>query len=264
MSGTDESGGTTRDDAAAQDHAAEDGERAGTAVGVADRGEFSGTPSASEDSATESDASTSDDGTEAAEKADTTETADTTGKTGTGATASDDEDDEDDDPAGTVPASSASGDDDLDDTVDDDDEDDEDAPRRPWLTIALGAVAAAAIIALAVTSLIIPGWAVKPGSPDSVAERVSTALATKNPSELEAVSCHNQQGQATNPFPPDALQIIQSARPAGPPRLELDTQAVAPMDLTLSAQGQTQNLPADIVLAVTDGDWCMAGVSQRQ
>ena len=258
MSGTDEPGETTRDDAVGRDHAAEDGERAGTAVGVTDRDDDATSPSESGGSEAGSAAGSATAGSETGSETGSDESAvgaksEVAGKA--------------DDDAGTTAsgASGATGAGDLDGPLDDDDlDDDEDAPQRPWLTIALGVVAAAAIIALVVTTLIIPGWAVKPGSPDAVAERVSTALATKNPAELEAVSCHNQQGRATNPFPPDALQIIQSARPAGPPRLELDTQAVAPMDLTLSAQGQTQSLPADIVLAVTDGDWCMAGVSQRQ
>ena len=96
------------------------------------------------------------------------------------------------------------------------------------------------------------------------ATRATTALATKNAGELDAVSCRNQQGRSTNPFPPDALPLVQTATPSGPPRLELDTQAVAPVDLVLSAPGRTQTLPADLVLAVTDGHWCMAGVSQRQ
>ena len=46
-------------------------------------------------------------------------------------------------------------------------------------------------------------------------------------------------------------------------RLELDTQARAPVDLVLSAQGQVQQLPADLVLGVSDGRWCMTGISQR-
>jgi hypothetical protein len=44
----------------------------------------------------------------------------------------------------------------------------------------------------------------------------------------------------------------------------LDTQAQAPVDLTLSAQGQTQDLPAAVVLGVTNGEWCMNGISQQQ
>ena len=113
------------------------------------------------------------------------------------------------------------------------------------------------------TALLVPGWAINPGSPDSVAEQATAALAAKDPAQLDAVSCRNQQGVPTNPFPPDALALIQQATPAGPPTLELDTQARAPVDLVLSAQGQTQQLPADIVMGVTDGQWCMAGISQR-
>lgn len=156
--------------------------------------------------------------------------------------------------------------DDTDDRVDTDDEDEDDegaASERPWALVAATAVAALAVVALAVTAFLVPGWAVKPGSPDSVAQQATAALAAKDPARLDAVSCRDQQGAPTNPFPPDALALIQQATPAGPPVLELDTQARAPVDLVLSAQGQTQQLPADLVLGVTDGQWCMAGISQR-
>jgi hypothetical protein len=144
--------------------------------------------------------------------------------------------------------------------------DDDTGARRPgWsMVVALGAVAAVAVVALAVTAFLAPGWVVNPGSPDDTATRATTALATKDAGGLDAVSCRNQQGRSTNPFPPDALPLVQTATPSGPPHLELDTQAVAPVDLVLSAPGRTQTLPADLVLAVTDGHWCMAGVSQRQ
>jgi hypothetical protein len=148
---------------------------------------------------------------------------------------------------------------------DTDDDTDTDARRPGWgLVVALGAVAAVAVVALTVTAFLAPGWVVNPGSPDDTATRATTALATKDAGGLDAVSCRNQQGRSTNPFPPDALPLVQTATPSGPPHLELDTQAVAPVDLVLSAPGRTQTLPADLVLAVTDGHWCMAGVSQRQ
>ncbi|MEJ2865610.1 hypothetical protein [Actinomycetospora flava] len=177
-------------------------------------------------------------------------------------------DDQADDRADDTPTAVADTDD-VDDTDDDlldedEDEDDEDeAPQRPWALIAATTVAALAVVALAVTALLIPGWAIRPGSPDRVAEQATAALAAKDPAQLDAVSCRNQQGASANPFPPDALGLIQQATPAGPPILELDTQARAPVDLVLSAQGQSQQLPADIVLGVTDGKWCMAGISQR-
>jgi hypothetical protein len=157
-------------------------------------------------------------------------------------------------------------DDDLTDEDDDDDDDDDDEPAgRPMgLVIALGAVAAIAVVALAVTALLYPGFLVNPGSPDDRAAQITTALATKDGAALDAASCRTPNGQPLNPLTPDALTLIQSAVPAGPAQLMLDTQARAPIDLTLSAQGQTQTLPADLVLGVTDGEWCMTGLTQRQ
>jgi hypothetical protein len=206
--------------------------------------------------------------------------------TGPGATANDDEEpddgaatdvtepgaaeeaeqSEDPEPAKDAePAAAATSTDDNTDDHDHDHDTDDGARRPGWgLVVALGVVAAAAVVALAVTAFLAPGWVVNPGSPDDTATRATTALATKDAGGLDAVSCRNQQGRSTNPFPPDALPLVQTATPSGPPHLELDTQAVAPVDLVLSAPGRTQTLPADIVLAVTDGHWCMAGVSQRQ
>jgi hypothetical protein len=63
---------------------------------------------------------------------------------------------------------------------------------------------------------------------------------------------------------PQVLQLIQATKQTGPPHLSLDTQALAPVEFTLSAQGQTQSVAADVVLAVTNGAWCMDGISQRQ
>ena len=199
------------------------------------------------------------------ESTDATESTETTDATETSVEVTD-TDEQADPPAA---AGTEADDDDVVDEVadlldDDDDDDDEDeAPERPWALIVATAVAVVAVVALAVTAFIAPGFAIRPGSPDSVATQATSALATKDPAQLDAVSCRNQQGVPTNPFPPDALALIQQAQPAGPPQLELDTQARAPVDLTLSAQGQTQNLPADIVLGVTDGRWCMTGISQR-
>ena len=153
---------------------------------------------------------------------------------------------------------------DDDDDLTDEDEDDDPAGRPMGLVVALGAVAVIAVVALAVTALLYPGFLVNPGSPDDRAAQITTALATKDGAAIDAASCRTPDGQPLNPLTPDALTLIQSAVPAGPAQLMLDTQARAPIDLTLSAQGQTQTLPADLVLGVTDGEWCMTGLTQRQ
>ena len=140
----------------------------------------------------------------------------------------------------------------------------EGAQRRPWLVIALAVVAAVAVVLLLVTALLWPGYLIKPGSPNGAAAEATSALTTKNAGQLAAVTCRDRQGAPLNPLPLQALALIQSVRATGPTVLELDTQARAPIDLTLSAQGQTQTLPADIVLGVTAGHWCMTGISERQ
>jgi hypothetical protein len=129
----------------------------------------------------------------------------------------------------------------------------------------LGLGAAAVVVVLVLAAFVWPGILAGPGKPDATAAEAAAALASKDPGRLDKVSCHGPDGKPTaQAFPPQALQLIQSARPAGPPRLTLDTQAVVPVDLTLGAEGRTQNLPADVVLGVTHGKWCMNGISQRQ
>ncbi|HTF52675.1 MAG TPA: hypothetical protein VK735_34950 [Pseudonocardia sp.] len=135
---------------------------------------------------------------------------------------------------------------------------------KKGLLLGLGGGALVVIVVLVLAAFVWPGCLVGPGKPDDKAAEAVAALASKNPGELEKVSCHGPDGKPTAQMPPQALQLIQAAKQTGPPHLLLDTQARVPVDLTLSAQGQTQDLPVDVVLGVTDGEWCMNGISQRQ
>ena len=129
----------------------------------------------------------------------------------------------------------------------------------------LGLGAAAVVVVLVLAAFVWPGFLAGPGKPDQKAAEAAAALASKDPGQLDKVSCHGPDGKPTaQAFPPQALQLIQSATSAGPPRLTLDTQALAPIDLTLGAQGRTEKLPADLLLGVTHGQWCMNGITQRQ
>ncbi|WP_214364293.1 hypothetical protein [Pseudonocardia sp. H11422] len=135
---------------------------------------------------------------------------------------------------------------------------------KKGLVLGLGGGAGAVIVVLVLAAFVWPGFLAGPGKPDDKAAEAVAALSSKNPGELEKVSCHGPDGKPTAQMPPQALQLIQAAKQTGPPHLSLDTQALAPVDLTLSAQGQTQDLPVDVVLGVTNGEWCMNGISQRQ
>lgn len=133
-----------------------------------------------------------------------------------------------------------------------------------WAGIS-GAVLAGAAAAFLVTGFLAPGFLVKPGSPDAAAAQATAALAGKNVQELERVSCQGSDGRPIAPVPAEALELIQTATQAGPLRLALDTQAQAPLDLTVAAQdGRTQTLPAEMQFAVTGGEWCLSGIAQRQ
>ena len=130
----------------------------------------------------------------------------------------------------------------------------------------LGLVSGAFVLLLVLVGVaffVWPGYA-GPGSPDSKAEEAAAALASKDSGQLEQVSCHGQDGKPLAQISPEALQLVQSAKPAGEAQKILDTEAQAPVDLTLSAQGQTQTLPSTAVLGVSDHEWCLKGLAQRQ
>lgn len=136
--------------------------------------------------------------------------------------------------------------------------------KKRGLTLGLASGAVGLVVGLLLGALVGPHVLPGPGKPDGKASEVVAALASKNPGEMEKVSCHSPDGKPTKQLPPQALQLIQSVKSAGAPQLSLDTEAQAPVDLTLSAQGQTQTIPIAMVLGVTDGQWCMKGITQRQ
>ncbi|GAA4617044.1 hypothetical protein [Saccharopolyspora hordei] len=147
----------------------------------------------------------------------------------------------------------------------------EEAPAAPsrggkkGLLVGLGSgLVVGAVAGLAVAGLAKPDFLVGPGAPDDTASAVTAALASKNASGLAENSCRSTDGKLAPQLPPQALQLIQSAEQSGPPRRSLDSEALTPVDLTLTAQGQTQTVPIDVVLGVTDGEWCMKGIADRQ
>jgi hypothetical protein len=137
--------------------------------------------------------------------------------------------------------------------------------RRKGVLLGVGgAVLAVAALALVLAAFAWPGFLAGPGTPDDTATRAVAALASKDPVEVDKVSCRGPDGNAVSQLPPEALQVIQGATQTGAPQLLLDTQAQAPINLTLSAQGQTQDIAADVMLGVTDDEWCMTGIAQQQ
>ncbi|MER7014246.1 hypothetical protein ABT324_22720 [Saccharopolyspora sp. NPDC000359] len=147
----------------------------------------------------------------------------------------------------------------------------EEAPAAPnrggrkKLLVGLGSGLVVGVVAgMAVAGIAKPDFLVGPGKPDDRASAVTAALASKNATGLADNSCRSTDGQLAPQLPPQALQLIQSAKQTGPTHRSLDSEALAPVDLTLTAQGQTQTLPIDVVLGVTDGEWCMKGIADRQ
>lgn len=127
-----------------------------------------------------------------------------------------------------------------------------------------GGLLVGAVAGLAFAGLVKPDFLVGPGKPDDTASAVTTALAGKDASGLAASSCRSPDGTLAPQLPQQALQLIQGAEQSEPPRRSLDSEALIPVNLTLSVQGQTQTVPIDVVLGVTDGKWCMKGIADQQ
>jgi hypothetical protein len=120
------------------------------------------------------------------------------------------------------------------------------------------------VAVLAVTAYAWPGFLAGPGDPADVGSRAVAALSAKDSAALDALTCRGPDGQAVTQIPPGLLQVIQATKQTGGPQLLWDTQAQVPVTVTLAAQGQTQDVPAAVILGVTGGDWCLAGLSQAQ
>ncbi|MGQ0482804.1 MAG: hypothetical protein ACT4O0_17490 [Pseudonocardia sp.] len=134
--------------------------------------------------------------------------------------------------------------------------------KRPAVLLGVGA-GVLALVALALAAFVWPGFLAGPGAPDEIAAQATTALGSKNSAGLDSVSCRGDDGKVIAQLPQEAFQLVQSAKVAGPPTLLIDTQAQQPIDLVLTVQGQTQNVPANVILGVNDGDWCVLGLSMR-
>jgi hypothetical protein len=137
--------------------------------------------------------------------------------------------------------------------------------KGPLIPALAGAGAVLVVVGLvALAAFVWPGFAAGPGAPDDEAAKATTALTGKDAAALDALSCRGPDGKPVNQFPAEAFQLIQSTKTTGPVATEIDTQAKQPIELTIGAQGQTQALPADLMLGVDKGEWCVLGIQLRQ
>jgi hypothetical protein len=127
-----------------------------------------------------------------------------------------------------------------------------------------GGLVLGAIVALLLGAFVYPGYLGGPGSPDDTANQVVSALAAKDAGALTQLSCKGPDGAPVSQLSPQVLQLIGGVRPTGPTTTYIETEARTPIDLTLSAQGQTQTLPSELVLGQAQGSWCLKGLAQRQ
>lgn len=262
MTDPDKSGASADEAGSEQGTPAQDQTRSAGAEdadsGAATGGSSSDTESEATGGETESAASKSSGGSESTQKLSTAETG-----------SADDETEQDERTEQVDATASRSGQTGEQPAVADDSAQADGAPvknRSKLLGVLLGAVSSllVVVVALALVGLFVwPGYA-GPGSPDQTAEKAASALASKDPSQLEQVSCKSPEGKPTTQIPPQAMQMIAAAQSTGPPQVVLDTEAHAPMNLTLSAQGQTQALPSIAVLGVSEHQWCLKGLAQQQ
>ena len=127
-----------------------------------------------------------------------------------------------------------------------------------------GGLLVGAIVALLLGAFVYPGYLSGPGNPDDTANEIVTALAAKDAPALDQLSCRGPDGAAVSQLSPQVLQLIGGVKATGPTTAFIDTEARTPVDLTLTAQGQTQTLPSEIVIGQVQGDWCLKGLAQRQ
>ena len=158
---------------------------------------------------------------------------------------------------------------DTDDELDDDDDDDDDEDEREGVArstffATLGVAVVAVIGVLFLLGAYVWPAILGPGSPEDTGNQAVSALSAKDPGQLGAISCVRLDGTPAASFPPELLALVGKAAPAGPSKQTLDTEARVPVDLTLTQGGQSQTLPADLLLGVNHGDWCLNGISQRQ
>ncbi|HEY2221489.1 hypothetical protein [Actinomycetospora sp.] len=127
-----------------------------------------------------------------------------------------------------------------------------------------GGVVVGAVVALLLGAFVWPGYLMGPGNPDDTANQVTQALSAKDGPALDNLSCKGPDGKPVSQLSGQVLQFITKVAPAGPATTLIDTEARAPVDVTLSVQGQTQTLPSELVLGESKGDWCLKGLAQRQ
>jgi hypothetical protein len=118
------------------------------------------------------------------------------------------------------------------------------------------------VAVLAVTAYAWPGFLTGPGKPDDVGAKAITAFQNKDAATLNDLGCKDPDGKPIAEVPQQLLDALQATKPTGAPTLLLDTQAQVPATMTLSQQGQTQDVPVAVVLYVNKGEWCVAGLSE--
>lgn len=136
-------------------------------------------------------------------------------------------------------------------------------PRRTLLLGLLGGFIVGLVVVAAIGAFVWPGNAFGPGSPDQVASEATTALAAKDSATLDALSCRGADGTLLERFDPQLFGVITAAKPAGRAHLLIDSEARAPVDFTITYQGASQPLGADVILGESGRAWCFKGITQR-
>jgi hypothetical protein len=136
---------------------------------------------------------------------------------------------------------------------------------RPRLTLGIG-VAVVLVVAGVVTAVVLLREPAAPdlSKPEGVAYATGQALSSKDPEKLRAVSCDpaNFDGDTSA----SAVAVLEQpdvtieAHADGQPAVRGNT-ATAKLDLTITYQGGTQDVPVTLQLTRRGAGWCLADLT---
>lgn len=136
---------------------------------------------------------------------------------------------------------------------------------RPRLSLGVG-VAVVLVVAGVVTAVVLLREPAAPdlSTPEGVAYATGQALSSKDPEKLRAVSC--DPAKFDGDVSASAVAVLEqpditiAAHPAAEPAVTGNT-ATAKLDLTITYQGGTQDVPVTLQLTRRGAGWCLADLT---
>jgi hypothetical protein len=136
---------------------------------------------------------------------------------------------------------------------------------RPRSTLGIG-VAVVLVVAGVVTAVVLLREPAAPdlSKPEGVAYATGQALSSKDPGKLRAISCDPARFDGDTSASAVAVleqpDVVIEAHADGQPVASGNT-ATAKLDLTITYQGGTQDVPVTLQLARRGAGWCLADLT---